>query len=506
PDGQWALSGSADDTAVLWNLDSGELVQRLVGHKGDVSGVAFMPDGQYAVTSEEAAAAPSDLIVWDISTALNTGLATGEMVRRFGGTTEGNQEGILDMALSGNGRSALVGQINYSGTNDHTLALWDVTSGELIHFFTEMDQTIEGVAISPDGRFGLAAAADNLLYYFNISTALNTDLAMGVVVQRLQGHEGVVIAVAFSPDGKQAISASQDQTIIWWDLVTGTMIERLRSDGGEIHSLHFLSDTQVVSAAADGSLQIWDLTSAWQLARWGADGSGHLPPGPGTENRGMALTISPDGRYALSGGNDPDTDLILWDYETGKALRHLTGSAGSIYDVAFTPDGSQALAATQDGTLILWSLETGEIIRHLEGHQGSVNSVEISSNGRYAISGSLGGDVIYWDISTALNTGLDTGEIVQRLIGHFEGRGVNDVAFLPGEQQAVSSSWDGTMIVWDLQSGEQLQRLTGLAEGAGSHFSADGDWGIHGISLSPDGTQLLSGGHDESLLLWDIVA
>ncbi len=488
PDGKWALSGSADDTAVLWNLRTGEMVQRLVGHKGDVSGVAFTPDGQYAVTSEDTAAAPSDLIVWD--------LTNGDIMRRFGSDEGSNQEGILDMALSSDGRTALVGQFSYAGTNEHTLALWDVSSGEPIHLFTEMDQTIEGVAISPDGRFGLAAAEGDLLTYW--------DLATGELVQRLQGHEGAVIAVSFSADGKQAISAGLDQTIIWWDLITGTIIRRLHSGEGEIHSLHFLGDTQAVTAATDGSLQIWDLTSAWQLARWGADGSGHQPPAPGPETRGMGLTISPDGRYALSGGNDPDTDLILWDYETGTALRHMTGNEGSIFDIAFTPDGNQALTAMQDGTLILWDIAaalkpgstTGNVIRRLEGHQGSVNSVEISSDGRYAISGSLGGGVIYWD--------LHTGEILQRMFGHFEGRGVYDVAFLPGEQQAVSSSWDGSMIVWDLQSGEQLQRLTGLTGGVGSHFSADGDWGIHGISLSPDGKHLLSAGRDESLLLWDI--
>jgi WD40 repeat protein len=315
-----------------------------------------------------------------------------------------------------------------------------------------------------------------------------------------------VLAVAFSPDGSQALSSSLDQTLIWWDLPTGAIIRRLRSDEGEIHSLHFLNDTQAVTAATDGTLQIWDLISAWQLARWGADGSGHLPSDPGTENRGMGLAVSPDGRFALSGGNLPDQDLILWDYETGMPLSHIPTQGGSIFDIAFTPDGTQALSAMQDGSLVLWDISTtlntglaaGKEIRRLEGHQGSVNSVEISSNGRYAISGALGGSVIYWD--------LQTGEILQRMIGHFEGRGVYDVAFLPGEQQAVSSSWDGTMIVWDLQRGEQLQRLTGLAGGEGSHFTTDGDWGIHGISLSPDGGRLLSAGRDASLLLWDVMS
>lgn len=121
PDGRWALSGSVDDTAVLWELGSGEIGQRLSGHKGDVSGVAFTPDGKRAVTSEDTAAAPSDLMVWD--------LASGDMLRRFGSSADGNREGILDMALSSDGRTALVGQFSFADTNERPLILWDVAAG-----------------------------------------------------------------------------------------------------------------------------------------------------------------------------------------------------------------------------------------------------------------------------------------------------------------------------------------------------------------------------------------
>ncbi len=478
PDGRLALSGSADDTAVLWNLSTGEIVHRLAGHKGDVSGVAFTPDGKRAVTSEDTAAAPGDLIVWDV--------ATGEPIRRFGGEEGGNQEGILDMALSADGRFALVGQFSFADTNERPFALWRVDSGEPVHFFAGLDRAVNGVALSPDGRLALAASSDGSLYLWDTET--------GALKRRLQGHEGPVTAVTFSPDGAQALSASLDQTLILWDVATGAIIRRLRTGTGEIDSLRFLNEAQAVTAASDGAALIWDLTSGWQMAHWGADGTGHLPPDPGTENRGMGLAISPDGRFALSGGNEPDHSLILWDYETGEAVRRMDGPGGSIFAIAFTPDGQQALTAMQDGTLVLWELATGEQVRVFTGHQGSVNSVAISEDGRTALSGALGGAVIYWD--------LQTGQILQRMIGHFEGRGVYDVAFLPGEQQAVSSSWDGTMIIWDLASGEQIRRLTGLEGNAGSHFAAGGDWGIHGIALSPDG-MLLSAGRDESLLLWN---
>lgn len=481
PDGRLALSGSADNTAVLWKLSTGEIVYRLAGHKGDVSGVAFMPDGKRAVTSEDTAAAPGDLIVWN--------LFTGEPIRRFGSEEGGNQEGILDMALSADGRFALVGQFSFADTNERPFALWNVETGQPVHFFAGLDRAVNGVALSPDGRLALAASSDGSLYLWDTET--------GALARRLQEHEGPVTAAAFSPDGTQALSASLDQTLILWDVATGALIRRLRTGAGEIDSLRFLNKTQAVTADSDGAVQIWDLTSGWQMARWGAEGTGHLPPDPGTENRGMGLAISPDGRFALSGGNEPDHSLILWDYETGEVVRRMEGDGGSIFAIAFTPDGQQALTAMQDGTLVLWGLATGEPVRVLTGHQGSVNSVAVSGDGRFALSGALGGTVIYWD--------LQTGQILQRMIGHFEGRGVYDVVFLPGEQQAVSSSWDGTMIVWDLTSGEQIRRLTGLEGNAGSHFAASGDWGIHGIALSPDG-MLLSAGRDESLLLWNPAA
>merc|ERR1712048_726344 len=43
PDGQYALTGSTDRTATLWLLASGEVVK----NTAYVSGVAFSPDGQY---------------------------------------------------------------------------------------------------------------------------------------------------------------------------------------------------------------------------------------------------------------------------------------------------------------------------------------------------------------------------------------------------------------------------------------------------------------------------
>ena len=76
------------------------------------------------------------------------------------------------------------------------------------------------------------------------------------------------------------------------------------------------------------------------------------------------------------------------------------------------------------------------------------------------------------------------------LAGH--GDPVTGCAFSPDGRQVVSSSWDGTLKVWDTQSGRQLRTMTGH-EG----------WALD-CAFSPDGRKIAStGDDDQALKLWD---
>jgi len=58
-----------------------------------------------------------------------------------------------------------------------------------------------------------------------------------------------------------------------------------------------------------------------------------------------------------------------------------------VRSVSISPDGRYAISGSDDNTIKVWDIQKGEEIRTLKGHTGSVFSVSISPDGRYAISG-----------------------------------------------------------------------------------------------------------------------
>ena len=51
PDGQRIVSGSRDKSLNVWDAESGKALLTLTGHTGDVTGVAFSPDGTGGIVS-----------------------------------------------------------------------------------------------------------------------------------------------------------------------------------------------------------------------------------------------------------------------------------------------------------------------------------------------------------------------------------------------------------------------------------------------------------------------
>jgi sugar lactone lactonase YvrE len=284
PDGRRALTGSCDNTARLWDVETGRELQRFQGFQGQVNGVAIAPKGRLALT----VAHDSRVQLWD--------LRTGREVRRF----NGHQGAVHGVCFAADGRTAL------TAGEDQAIRHWDVETGREIRRLTGHIGAVLSVAISPDGHRALSGGMDHTVRLWDLTT--------GKELRRFQGHTNKVTSVCFSPDGRWAASGSGrtvrsdnlmpiDPVARLWNVETGQEVRRFEGHTDGVACVAFSPDGhRLLTGSADNSVRLWQVESGRELLRL----QGHT-------NWVFAVQFSPDGRRALSGG--ADQTVRLWHCE-----------------------------------------------------------------------------------------------------------------------------------------------------------------------------------------------
>jgi WD40 repeat protein/serine/threonine protein kinase len=276
PNGRLALSGSQDNTLILWDLETGRQVRPFKGHTNAVAAVAISPDGRQALSGS----ADMTVRVWD--------LASGQETAQLRGHTAA----VESVAFSPDGHAAL------SGSSDGTIRLWDLFTGLPKHQIDQYTSPVFGVAFSPNGRLALSANADYTVRLW--------DLAEERQRREFAGHTDYVRSVAFAADGRRALSGADDGTVRLWDVETGRQLCCLKGHQAGVWSVAFTPDgRRALSAGKDGTLRVWALPAAGGSAPGSELGRLESPDG-----ELLSVVCVPDGLRALSGG--ADNLLRLW--------------------------------------------------------------------------------------------------------------------------------------------------------------------------------------------------
>jgi len=203
----------------------------------------------------------------------------------------------------------------------------------------------------------------------------------------------------------------------------------------------------------------------------------------GHTNRVYCATISPDGKYIVSGSWD--RSIMVWDAQRGHlVLGPLKIHTSGVGCVAFSPNSRQIASGSFDATLVVWNATTGKIVAGpFIGHTGAVWTVSFSPDGKKVVSGSRDKTIWVWD---AQNGDL----LVGPLTGHTDS--VTSVAFSGDSTRLCSWSADNTFRVWDVQSGGLvLGPLRGLKY-----------WFLS-IVFSLNGKRIISGSMGGDVCIWD---
>ena len=434
------------------------LKQYLHGHDDRITSVAFNTDGETLASGSN----DNTVRLWDI--------ASGQPL---GAPLIGHEDNVLSIDFSPDDL------ILASSGADKTIRLWDLASRQpLGKPLTGHTASVSSVLFSPDGQT-LASSGDKMIILWDLTRNPPAKTT-------LTGHTAPVRTVAFSPDSQTIASGSDDETIILWNVANGERLgSPLTGQADLVRSVAFSPDGKILASAAEnGIIDIWDITSSPALVNSLNGHTGSI--------RSVAFSPIPleeTGSYILASAG-VDSNVVLWDMSRGQPIGPpLQAHTDWVRSLAFSADGRTLASASHDQKIILWDIgQQGlDSLAHgppLIGHQAAVRSAAFSPDGQILASGGDDKTIIFWDIATGEPLGSP-------LTGHTDS--VQHVAFSPDGHTLASGSQDSRIILWDVANREPL----------GSPLS-DHTGGVQTVDFSPDSQILASGSQDGTIILWDV--
>ncbi|XP_012271661.1 cilia- and flagella-associated protein 52 [Orussus abietinus] len=183
--------------------------------------------------------------------------------------------------------------------------------------------------------------------------------------------------------------------------------------------------------------------------------------------------------FATSSKND----IRVWRLETQKELLRISVLNFICTSVCFSFDGGMIISGWNDGLIRAFTPQTGRLIFAIHNaHIKAVSAIVITMDGRRIVSGGCDGQLRIWSIRPD----------VQRLeVILKEHRGpITSLHISNSCEEVVSSSTDGTCIIWDIIRCSRKQVLIGNNMYLSARFS-------------PNAVQILTCGTDRKIAYWE---
>lgn len=271
------------------------------------------------------------------------------------------------------------------------LSLWDLASGTAIRNFKAHDDDILLLRFTSDGSSLLSGGSDEIAKLWRVP-----DLANPQTFET----EGRVTGGAVTRDGSEVLLGLWDGRIDVRKIADGTRVKLFQAHMfGHVSVEMSPSGARFVSSGSDQTIRLWD-TATFEQIRYLKNGAYGIKAHKGIP---YGLRFLDEDRLLSSasiGISTLDT-LVLWDVNTGKRLKHLSGVAGQS-GIAVSADGKRLVYA--DHHQNIWQVFVFDVANWRQERAiplaDYVKLVEIGANGKLVVTGSLGGRVGFWDADT----------------------------------------------------------------------------------------------------------
>ncbi|KAM4888026.1 WD repeat-containing protein 18 [Thomomys bottae] len=286
-------------------------------------------------------------------------------------------------------------------------------------------------------------------------------------------------------------TAAQLWSCIVWELHSGANLLTYRGGQAGPRGLALLNGEYLLAAQLGKNY-----ICAWEVQRKDQLQQKIMCPGPVT-----CLTTSPNGLYVVAGIAE---NIYLWEVSTGNLLVILNRHYQDVSCLRFTGDSSYFLSGGKDCLVLAWSLcsvlqmDPSRIVapRHVWSHHTlPITDLHCGFGGPLArvATASLDQTVKLWEISS--------GEMLLSVLFDV---GITAVTMDLAEYHMFCGGTDGSIFQVDLCSWPgQRERSFPQDQDSGKIFRGHRNQ-VTCLSVSMDGSVLLSGSHDETVRLWDV--
>jgi WD40 repeat protein len=445
PDGARIATASTDKTVRIWSADTAEQLH-VLQHPDAVDAADFSPDGKLVVSG----ALDNQLRIWDAE--------TGAMLRSF-------KDDAYRVAFTPDGSKVVAG----SQLGDFRVR--DAQTGEILFSSKLHTDRIQQFAFSPDGRTMAVADWDRTVSIW--------DLSNYTLLRTIKDHEKEVGSVAFSHDGRRLLTAESDVYLHVRDAATGARLYSIRMPEGARWPVAWFSpdDRVIYTSSHDGIVRSWHATTGTLLAAVDAQPTGKL----------MHSALRPGGRELVTSG--AGGSVFVWAMADAPGYRILpwpTGRAEMVYPSVYTPDGTRIVAGGTAGTVGMYDAASGDLLSSFQVPGEAFSLAPNRDGSRLVVSGTLKPCFPpgLWDTAS--------GKRLTDIAGHTAK--VYNVASSPDGTTVATSSYDGSVRLFDAQTGE--------ARGA---FTL-GKERIPAVAFDPRGGELAAVNENGKLVFFDRVS
>ncbi len=198
------------------------------------------------------------------------------------------------------------------------------------------------------------------------------------------------------------------------------------------------------------------------------------------------FALSHDNKYMVSCSEDKN--IILWDFETAKEIKRISGHQQEISCIDINNSNTQ-IASGESGKDIetkyvvkIWDIKTGTEIRTIKANAGKIKFVKFIDNGKFLlVAGTT--KILYYD--------LETGKKIRDYIGLDEALANFSIS---KDQKIIAAQSSKKILIWDINQRELVKTI----ESNGALFTS--------LKLDSNGNNLLAGFNDNSLKIFNTIS